>query len=115
MKGLEIASRLIHDLFNSMVTTLPSKIVISTDNMGAIQQIFQGRPGKAQTSSMNFRRHILALLDKHKELHIALTWCPGHFDLEGKERANELAKSASHLTPKHPNYKSLSYLGSLHK
>ena len=111
MKGLEIASRLVHDLFNSMVMTLPSRIVISTDNMGAIQQIFQGSPGKAQTSSMNFHRHILDLLDKHKELRIALMWCPGHFDLEGNERANELAKSGSHLTPKYPNYKSLSYLG----
>src|SRR5260370_30912263 len=64
---------------------------------------------------MNFCRCILDLLDKNKELHIALTWCPGHFQLEGNERADELAKSGSHLTPKYPNYKSLLYLGSLHK
>ena len=42
-------------------------------------------------------------------------WCPGHFDIEGNERADKLAKSGSYLIPKKPNYKSLSYIGSLHK
>ena len=56
MKGLEIASKVIHNLFNNETTTLPSRIVISTDNTGAIQRIFQGSPGKAQTSSLEFRK-----------------------------------------------------------
>ena len=97
------------------ITPSPSRIIISSDNTGALQQIFQGSPGKAQASSTAFRSNILNLLDQHANLCIALTWCPGHFDIEGNERADELAKSGSHLIPKHPNYKLISYIGSLHK
>ena len=40
---------------------------------------------------------------------------PRTFDIDGNEKADKLAKSGSYLTPMKPNYKSLSYLGSLHK
>ena len=115
MRGLEVASKVVHNLFINKCNTPPSRIIISSDNMGTIQWIFQGSPGKAQSSLLTFCKHILELLDKHVDLHIALMWCPGHFDIEGNERADKLAKSGSHLIPKHPNYKSLLYLGSRNK
>ncbi len=59
--------------------------------------------------------YILSILNCYVNLCIALTWCPGHFDIEGNEWADTLAKSGSHLIPKKQNYKSLSYIGSLHK
>ncbi len=115
MKALEVASKILNDLLSNADPAAPSRIIISSDNTGAIQWIFQGSPGKAQTSSLAFHRNILNLLDQHENLHIALMWCPGHFDIEGNERADELAKSGSHLTPMKPNYKSLLYIGSLQK
>ncbi len=115
MKALEVASKILLNLFNNENTNPPSIVIISTDNTGALQRIFQGSPGKAQTCSLNFWRNIINILDKHANVHFALTWCPGHFDIDGNEKADKLAKSGSYLTPMKPNYKSLSYLGSLHK
>src|SRR5258708_3403502 len=114
MKALEVASRLIHEIVNSMETP-PLKIILATDNMGALQRIFQGSPGKAQKCSDTFRKHIIDILDQHTNVQFAFTWCPGHFDIEGNERADRLAKSGSRLTHEIPAYKSLSYVGSLQK
>src|SRR5258708_3965264 len=62
MKALKVASTMIHNLFNNE-NNPPSKIIISTNNTGAIQQIFQGSPGKDQTSLLMFCKNILDLLD----------------------------------------------------
>ena len=85
MRALEVAAELIHELVNSETSTPPSKIIIATDNTGALQWIFQGSPGKAQGSSIAFHKHILAILDQHINMQLALTWCPGHFNIEGNE------------------------------
>ena len=114
MKVLKVALRLIHKIVNNMDTP-PLKIILATDNMGTLQWIFQGSPGKAQKCSNTFRKHILNILDQHKNIQFAFTWCPGHFDIKGNERADWLAKSGSQLTNKIPDYKSLSYVGSLQK
>ncbi len=85
MRALEVAVELIHKLINSETSALPSKIIITTDNTGALQQIFQGSPGKAQGSSTAFHKHVLDILDQHENTQFALTWCPGHFNIEGNE------------------------------
>ena len=64
MKAIEVASIMIHNLVVNQYTP-PSKIV-STDNTGAIQRIFQGSPRKDQRSSLIFRDHILDLLTATK-------------------------------------------------
>ena len=114
MKALEVASTMIHNLFNNE-NNPPSKIIISTNNTGAIQRIFQGSPGKDQMSSLMFRKNILDLLDRYEHIQFAFTWCPGHFDIEGNETADQLAKSGSRMTQNNIVHKSLSYLGGLHK
>ncbi len=78
MKALEVASEVLLNWYNNEETDTPSKIIISADNTGAIQRIFQGSPGKAQASSLAFRRNIIDLLDHYDNIRIALTWCPGH-------------------------------------
>ena len=85
MRALEAVAELIHKLINSETSTPPSKIIIATNNMGALQWIFQGSPGKAQGSLITFSKHVLNILDQHKNTQFALTWCPGHFDIEGNE------------------------------
>ena len=94
MKALEVTSKMIHEIVNSAETP-PMKIILSTDNMGALQWIFQGNPGKAQKCSDTFHKHIIDILDQHKNLQFVFTWCPGHFDIKGNERADHLAKSGS--------------------
>src|SRR5258708_3371168 len=94
MKALEVTSRLIHEIVNNMDTP-PSKIILATDNTGALQQIFQGSPGKAQKCSNTFQKHILNILDQHENIQFAFTWCPGHFDIKGNKRADQLVKSGS--------------------
>ena len=81
MKALEAALIMIHNLIVND-NSPPSKIIISTDNTGAIQQIFQGSPGIDQMSSLTFCKHILDLLDQYKNICFTFTWCPGHFDIE---------------------------------
>src|SRR5258708_14693330 len=115
MKALEVAVKMIQELVHSKTDAAPSKIIIATDNMGALQHIFQGSPGKAQSCSTTFQSHILDILDKHKNIQFALTWCPGHFDFEGNERADSLAKSGSRMYHRNTDYKSLSYISSIHK
>ncbi len=95
MKALEAAVKLIHKLILNETAIPPSKIIIATDNMGALQCIFQGSPGKAQSCSTTFRSHILDILDTLENIQFTFTWCPGHFDIEGNERADRLAKSGS--------------------
>ncbi len=115
MKALEMAAKMIHKLVHSNSPAPPSKIIIATDNTAALQRIFQGSPGKAQSCSTTFRKHILNILNTHEDTQFALTWCPGHFDIEGNERADHLAKSGSRMYHKNSDYKSLSYISSLHK
>ena len=105
---------MIHEIVNSAETP-PMKIKLSTDNMGALQWIFQGNPGKAQKCSDTFCKHIINILDQHTNIQLVFTWCPGHFDIKGNKRVDQLAKSGSQLTHKIPTYKSLSYVGSLQK
>src|SRR5260221_7690388 len=115
MKALEAAAKMIHELIHNETHAPPSKIIIATNNTGALQCIFQGSPGKAQSCSTTFRKLILDILDKHKNIQFALTWCPGHFDIEGNKQADHLAKSGSCMHHLNTDYKSLSYIESLHK
>src|SRR5258708_2187078 len=101
MKALKVISKMIHEIVNS-VETPPTKIILSTDNTGALQWIFQGSPGKAQICSNTFHKNIIDILDQHENLQFAFTWCPGHFDIKGNERVDHLAKSGSCLTHEIP-------------
>src|SRR5258708_16033257 len=73
MKALEVAAELIHELVNIKMTTPPTKIFITTDNIGSIPWIFQGSPGKAQSSLITFHKHILDILDQHENMQFAIT------------------------------------------
>ena len=92
MKALEKAAKIVHRITTEKESTPPTNIIIASDNTGAIQRIFKGSPGIAQASSLKFRKCILEALDYNQDLKIAIMWCPGHFDIEGNERADTLAK-----------------------
>src|SRR5258708_3503100 len=73
------------------------------------------KPWQSPKLLTTFWSHILDILDKHENIQFALTWCPGHFDIEGNEQADSLAKSSSRMYHRNTDYKSLSYISSLHK
>src|SRR5258708_19076448 len=73
MKALEAAAKMIHELIHNETHAPPSKIIIATDNTGALQCIFQGSPGKAQSCSTTFPKLIPDILDKNNNIQIALT------------------------------------------
>ncbi len=85
MKALKMAAKMIHKLVHSDSSAPPSKIIIATNNTATLQHIFQGSPGKVQSCSNTFCKHILDILDTHEDTQFALTWCPGHFNIEGNE------------------------------
>jgi ribonuclease HI len=86
-------------------------IHIFSDNTGAIQRIFKGTPGKAQSCSLRFRRNILQLLDTHPQIEITIEWAPGHTKIRGNEIADRLAKRGSRCPTQNPNWASYAYVG----
>ncbi len=93
----------------------PHKIAFYTDNMGVIQRIFEGSPGKAQAHSRGFRREICNILNADEENMVAISWCPRHQGITGNEAADKLAKLGTKSCPENPNYKTQAYVMSLHK
>jgi len=91
------------------------KIAFYADNMGAIQRIFEGSPGKAQAHSRGFRKEICEILNADDETIIAISWCPRHHGIIGNEKADKLAKSGAKQPPERPNYKTQAYIAALNK
>src|SRR5258708_38790573 len=57
MKALKVALKMIHEIVNREQTP-PMKIILSTDNMGAVQWTFQRTPGKPPICSNTFCKNI---------------------------------------------------------
>ncbi|KAI4293606.1 hypothetical protein K525DRAFT_214464, partial [Schizophyllum commune Loenen D] len=62
------------------------------DNTAAIGTIFDPRPHAGQRYSRVFHEKICKALDNHEHLTVEIEWCPGHKDIPGNERADQLAK-----------------------
>ena len=90
-------------------------IHIFTDNTGAIQRIFKGTPGKAQSCSLRFRQNILEILDRLPNISITVEWVLGHCKIQGNEIADRLAKRGSRLQPPDPDWSSYAYIGAAWK
>jgi ribonuclease HI len=77
-------------------TKIEGKVDLGIDNQAVIQADFSGKPRPG--SHILQRMHVLADRVKRKMKkphHLRMTWVPGHEDIEGNERADELAKSAA--------------------
>ena len=85
------------------------------DNTGAIQRIFKGTPGKAQSCTVRFRQNILEILDRLPNTHITVEWVPGHCKIKGNEITDHLAKRGSRLPPPDPDWSSYAYIGTTWK
>ena len=86
-----------------------------TDNTGAIQRMFKGTLGKAQSCSRHFRQNVLEILDQLPEISITIEWVPSHCKIQGNEIADRLAKRGSRLQPHNQNWSSYAYIGAAWK
>jgi ribonuclease HI len=111
MEGLATAAEAVADILERPRPLPIKQIYYFTDNTGAIQRIFKGTPGKAQSSSIRFHRAMLRTLDANPALSIAVEWTPGHQGIDGNEMADSLAKEGSISEPPDPGWQSISFIG----
>jgi ribonuclease HI len=94
--------------FASSNATPNQQFRIFSDNQGALRrvQMLSDAPGQAS------QQRILKAAKKtiEKGASIDLNWVPGHQDILGNEKADELAKRASQKDPPIPQRMSFSYL-----
>jgi len=69
------------------------------DNSAAVDSIFKPHFGKGQHYSARFRSAILQFLDLSSLHSVEIAWTPGHLAIPGNDRADELAKLATSLSP----------------
>lgn len=72
-------------------------IHIFADNTAAINAIFDPLPRAGQLISHNFHTTISKLLDDDPSRTVEIVWAPGHKNIRGNERADELAKAGVEL------------------
>ena len=68
-----------------------------TDNSAAIKAIFDPKPRSGQHYVSTFYTTIVKFLDDDPNHQLSISWCPGHADILGNKRADELAKEANDL------------------
>jgi hypothetical protein len=67
------------------------------DNAASVTAISDPKPGPAQFFALKFHQTIWPLLEDNPNLSITVSWCPSHCDIQGNDRADELAKEATSL------------------
>ena len=73
-----------------------TNITFFTDNAAAAAAMDDPRPQAAQFFADKFHNLLRPLLQNKPELSINIAWCPSHCGIKGNERADELAKEATH-------------------
>jgi len=72
-------------------------IHIFADNVSAIKTVSDPKPCQGQLLAYTFYQHMLQWLQKNPVNTLRVAWCPGHADIPGNERADQLAKEATLL------------------
>jgi len=68
-----------------------------TDNSAAVKAIFDLKPRSGQHYASTLYTTVVKFLDDDPVHRLSISWCPGHADILGNERADELAKEANDL------------------
>jgi len=67
------------------------------DNSAAVRAIFDPKPRSGQHYASSFHTTTTKFLDDDPSHQLSVSWCPGHADILGNERADQLAKEANDL------------------
>jgi ribonuclease HI len=70
-------------------------IHLFADNTSALQTIYGPASRSCQQQALAFRRHVENFLDGGDTRTVEVGWSPGHQDIPGNERADQLAKKAA--------------------
>ena len=65
----------------------------------SVTTIMKGALGSSQGTSQKFVETATKFLDKNRRTTIKVSWVPAHMNIEGNDRADELAKEAMDLKP----------------
>ncbi|CAA7267947.1 unnamed protein product [Cyclocybe aegerita] len=74
-----------------------NNIYFFADNTAGVRAIFNPKPRTGQLYAARFHKKICHFLDENPEHQMSVSWCPGHTNIKGNERADELAKEATTL------------------
>ena len=74
-------------------------IILFTDNTSSVEVIMEEKPGPSQHISQQFAEAAMSFLDENQRANIEISWVPGHMDIEGNDRADELVKEATEFEP----------------
>ena len=84
------------------------KIWIFADNQAAVNRISNLKPAPGQDTALEIASISKQLHQLDSSLHIQ--WVPGHFDVEGNEQADQLAKEATQITTTQHTTSTISFL-----
>ena len=116
MEGLAMAAEAVKDLVANADADHPIRSIhFFADNMGALQRIHKGTPGKAQACSQRFRAVVFPILHSHPNIEMTLAWVPGHLEVAGNEHSDNLVKENSGEQPESPQYHSAAFSGCMRK
>ena len=76
-----------------------ARIILFADNTSLIASITNEKPGLSQQISQKFMETATQFLNKNRRASIEVLWVPGHMDIAGNDRADEIAKEATELEP----------------
>lgn len=83
--------------FGRMQVMSRNIIIQCCSGTAALKDIFDPKPRAGQLHATRFRRYVEELLGRDPANTIDIDWSPGHEDIKGNERADELAKAAAQM------------------
>lgn len=83
------------------LSSTTQELLIFSDCLTALSLIHNPTRSPGLSTALSIRQHLSTLATRHPHLSITLSWCPGHENIVGNERADELARDAARQTPLH--------------
>ena len=97
LRGLETAIKVHQEMPHAKGRQ--TKIVLFADNTASVTAITKEAPGPSQRTSQKFVEVAINFLNENNQATIEVSWVPGHMDIRGNDRADEIAKEATELAP----------------
>ena len=94
LRGLETATE-----FQPTMPAEQARIILFADNTSSIASIINEKPGSSQQISQKCVETATQFLNENRRASIEVSWVPGHMDIAGNDRADEIAKEATELEP----------------